>query len=120
MIGAKKHAKHKKESSSAGKKSMDKISKIVTKVMKHTPSKKAPAAKEESGKRSQTKKSPGKRSTAKQTAGTPGMPLGCDKQKSTTNNMSMKDFKKYLDWHNQKRTQKPPAGPAPPAKRSKK
>jgi len=82
----------------AGKKSADKT---VEKVLKYTPSKSA-------GKKETPQKAAGVVSAKKSTTGgkkqTPAMPSpGGKKSTKTTDQMTMAQFKKYLDWHNQKK-----------------
>jgi hypothetical protein len=95
--GAKKAA-----SKSAAKKAAKKpsesadVKKIVDKVTKYTPSKSA------------TKETPKKASAKKSTTGgkkqTPAMPSpGGKKSTKTTDQMTMAQFKKYLDWHEKKK-----------------
>lgn len=81
----------------AGKKSADKT---VEKVLKYTPSKSA-------GKKETPQKAAGATSAKKSTTGgkkAPAMPSpGGKKSTKTTDQMTMAQFKKYLDWHNQKK-----------------
>jgi hypothetical protein len=80
----------------AGKKSTDKT---VEKVLKYTPSKSA-------GKKETPQKggSSAKKSTTGGKKQTPAMPSpGGKKSTKTTDQMTMAQFKKYLDWHNQKK-----------------
>jgi hypothetical protein len=89
----------------AAKKSADKkaaaVSKSVDKILKHTPSKSASAKKE-------TPQKTGGKASAKKSVGgkkaTPAMPSpGGKKSIKTTDQMSMNQFKKYLDWHEAKK-----------------
>lgn len=80
----------------AGKKSTDKT---VEKVLKYTPSKSV-------GKKETPQKggSSAKKSTTGGKKQTPAMPSpGGKKSTKTTDQMTMAQFKKYLDWHNQKK-----------------
>jgi len=87
-----------KAKKAAVKKSADKT---VEKVLKYTPSKSA-------GKKETPQKAAGASSAKKSTTGgkkqTPAMPSpGGKKSTKTTDQMTMAQFKKYLDWHNQKK-----------------
>lgn len=86
----------KAKKAAAGKKSTDKT---VEKVLKYTPSKSA-------GKKETPQKggSSAKKSTTGGKKQTPAMPSpGGKKSTKTTDQMTMAQFKKYLDWHNQKK-----------------
>lgn len=87
-----------KAKKAVGKKSADKT---VEKLLKYTPSKSA-------GKKETPQKAVGAASAKKSTTGgkkqTPAMPSpGGKKSTKTTDQMTMAQFKKYLDWHNQKK-----------------
>lgn len=78
------------------------VSKSVEKVIKYTPSKSASAKKE-----TPQKGAAGKQSAKKSVGGkkaTPAMPSpGGKKSIKTTDQMSMNQFKKYLEWHEAKK-----------------
>ena len=85
-----------KAKKAAGKKSTDKT---VEKVLKYTPSKSA--AKKETP---QKGASSAKKSTTGGKKQTPAMPSpGGKKSTKTTDQMTMAQFKKYLDWHEKKK-----------------
>ena len=94
----------KKAASKAGKKGSAKksaegaeVKKTVEKVLKYTPSKSA-------GKKETPSKTSAKKSTTGGKKQTPAMPSpGGKKSTKTTDQMTMAQFKKYLDWHNQKK-----------------
>ena len=99
--GGKAAAKAASKSAAKGKKVVGKKStdKTVEKVLKYTPSKSA--AKKETPKKGD---SSAKKSTTGGKKQTPAMPSpGGKKSTKTTDQMTMAQFKKYLDWHNQKK-----------------
>ncbi|TNV78229.1 hypothetical protein FGO68_gene14574 [Halteria grandinella] len=123
--GAKKVLGKKVNKASAQK---EDVKRIVSKVMQHTAPTKT-AGKASKGKQSASKITPkipvGKRSAAK--APNTNMPLPSEagkgkNSKATTDNMSMTEFKKYLEWHEQKKKGGAAATAKSPgtAKRSKK
>jgi hypothetical protein len=84
-----------KAKKAVGKKSTDKT---VEKVLKYTPSKSAKKDTPQKG------ASSAKKSTNGGKKQTPAMPSpGGKKSTKTTDQMTMAQFKKYLDWHNQKK-----------------
>jgi hypothetical protein len=100
----------KAEKKAAGKKSAEgaDVRKNVEKVIKYTPSKQA--AKKETPQKAGAAVV-GKQSAKKSAAGakkqTPAMPSpGGKKSTKTTDQMTMAQFQKYLDWHEKKKTGK--------------
>lgn len=99
------------------------VKRIVNKVMAHTPAAAAkPTGKGSKGKPGSTGKG-GKRSAAK--VPTAHMPLpegkGGKNSKATVDNLTMTEFKKYLEWHELKKKVPPVKSPAAAStKRSKK
>jgi hypothetical protein len=96
--GAKKAASKAAKKPSA-KKSAEgaEVKKIVEKVTKYTPSKSA-------GKKETPQKGSAKKSTTGGKKQTPAMPSpGGKKSTKTTDQMTMAQFKKYLDWHEKKK-----------------
>jgi hypothetical protein len=98
----------KAEKKAATKKSTEgaEVKKTVEKVIKYTPSKTAPAKKDTPQKAGAPV---GKQSAKKSTTGgkkqTPAMPSpGGKKSTKTTDQMTMAQFKKYLEWHEKKKT----------------
>lgn len=98
----------------AGKKSVESAGesrKTVEKILKYTPSKSA--GKKETP---QKGKISTKRSVSKKT---PALPSPSGKQSTkTTDQMTMAQFKKYLDWHEKKKTGKTSSGGKVLGKRS--
>lgn len=108
-----------KEKKIAGKKSVEaaEVRKSVDKVLKYTPNK--PSSRKETPQKSV---SAGKVSAKKSIGGkkqTPAMPSpGGKKSTKTTDQMTMAQFKKYLDWHNKKQGGKTSSGGKVLGKRS--
>ena len=98
--GAKKAAS--KSAAKAAKASKKEGSKTVEKVLKYTPSKSASAKKDTPQKSASAGKQSAKKSVGgKKAAGMPSP--GGKKSTKTTDQMTMSQFKKYLDWHDAKK-----------------
>jgi len=98
--GAKKAAS--KSAAKASKASKKEGSKTVEKVLKYTPSKSASAKKDTPQKSASAGKQSAKKSVGgKKAAGMPSP--GGKKSTKTTDQMTMSQFKKYLDWHDAKK-----------------
>lgn len=112
--GAKGKGKAASKSAAAGKKAAGKksaegadVRKNVEKVIKYTPNKSASAKKETPVKTASAGKQSAKKSTTGGKKQTPAMPSpGGKKSTKTTDQMTMAQFKKYLDWHEKKKTGK--------------
>lgn len=80
------------------------VKKNVDKIVKYTPSKAASAKKDTPQKPASAGKQSAKKSTSKKA---PAMPSpGGKKSTKTTDQMSMAQFKQYLEWHEKKKTGK--------------
>lgn len=98
--GAKKAAS--KSAGKAAKAAKKEGSKTVEKVLKYTPSKSASAKKDTPQKSASAGKQSAKKSVGgKKAAGMPSP--GGKKSTKTTDQMTMSQFKKYLDWHDAKK-----------------
>ena len=108
-------AKEKKTKKSTGG---SEVRKSVDKILKYTPSKSA-AKKEPTPQKSVGKQSAAKKSTTGGKKQTPAMPSpGGKKSTKTTDQMTMAQFKKYLDWHEKKKGGKASSGGKVLGKRS--
>lgn len=116
-------AKGKAASKSAGKaakaakKAEGSVAKSVDKVLKYTPNK--PSSRKETPQKTVGKSSAAKKSTTGGKKQTPAMPSPGGKQSTkTTDQMTMAQFKKYLQWHEQKKGGKASSGGKVLGKRS--
>lgn len=100
--GAKGKAKAASKAASKGKKAESTEKKAVEKVIKYTPSKSQSAKKDTPQKAAPAGKQSAKKSVGGKKAAAMPSPGG-KKSTKTTDQMTMSQFKKYLDWHEAKK-----------------